>query len=96
MTLSEQILLHCFYGFDRNQVFTVTHKSGRHTEKRTYSYIDMVKEYRQEEVSYTDGTKKIEAVDHDIIICRNLATGSLCTLELDQDKAGGFECVLQK
>lgn len=96
MTLSEQFFSYTFLGFDNNQVFTVTHKSGRHTEKRTYSYIDKAKEYRQEEVTYLDGTKKIEPVAHFMIICRNLATNRLCILELDKDKAGEFECVLQK
>ena len=94
MTLSEQFSLFSFSGFANNQVFTVTHKSGRHTEKRTYSYVDMAKEYRQEEVTFTDGTKKVEDVAHYMIICRSFATNRLCILELDQ--AGGFECVLQK
>ena len=96
MTLSEQFFVYSLTGFANNQVFTVTHRSGRHTEKRTYSYIDKAKEYRPEEVTFTDGTKKVEAVAHYMIICRNLATNRLCILELDKDKAGDFECVLQK
>ena len=96
MTLSEQFFSYSLPVFANNQVFTVTHKSGRHTEKRTYSYIDKAKEYRQEEVTFPDGTKKIEPVAHFMIICRNLATNRLCILELDKDKAGEFECVLQK
>ena len=95
MTLSEQFSRSFPTGFANNQAFTVTYKSGRHTEKRTYFYIDMAKEYRQEEVTFLDGTKKVEPVAHYMIICRSLATNRLCILELDQDKAGGFECVLQ-
>ena len=96
MTLSEQFFSYSLTGFASHEVFTVIHKSGRHTEKRTYSYIDCAKEYRQEKVTYLDGTKRITSVAHYMIICRNLATNRLCILELDKDKAGEFECVLQK
>lgn len=57
-----------------------------------YRYIDYCRDFSDEEVTYLDGTKKIESVSHGIVVAENVNRKKLVCL--DMRKYGDKEVVL--
>lgn len=48
----------------------------------TYLYIDTCKDYNEEMVTFTDGTRSMESVSYGIVVAYNTKRGKLVALDL--------------